>query len=53
MKRPARDQQKKLQNDAKLMRAWRKWHREALAEVRAGEHGELVDMVMTCSPGST
>jgi hypothetical protein len=42
-----RDEAKERADQAKLLRAWTQWHREQLDEVRAGEHGAVVNMVMT------
>jgi hypothetical protein len=39
-------QQQKLADDARLLRAWRKWHREQLDEVLAGPHGAAVARVI-------
>jgi hypothetical protein len=47
MKRLARDQQKKLADDARLAKAWRKWHEEELAEARNGPHGAIVAELTT------
>jgi hypothetical protein len=47
MKRLARDQQKKLADDARLARAWRQWHAEELAEARNGPHGAIVAELTT------
>jgi hypothetical protein len=46
MKRLARDQQKKLADDAKLAKAWRAWHAEELKEARNGPHGVIVAELM-------
>jgi hypothetical protein len=46
MKRLARDQEKKLHDDAQLARAWCKWHAEELAEARKGPHGAIVTELM-------
>jgi len=37
---------KKLADDAYLLRAWKKFHREQLEEVLAGPHGTAVAQVM-------
>jgi hypothetical protein len=42
----SRDQQKKLADDAYLLRAWRKWHREELDAALTGAHGALVAQLM-------
>ena len=47
MKRLARDQQKKLADDARLARAWRQWHAEELAEARNGPDGAIVAELTT------
>ena len=47
MKRPPRDQQKELADQAQLMRAWRAWHAEQLDEALAGLHGAMVAELMT------
>jgi hypothetical protein len=56
MKRLARDQAKKLQDDARLAKAWRQWHAEELAEARNGPHGaivtELMDVLDRLTPSS-
>jgi hypothetical protein len=39
--------QKKLADDGKLLRAWRKWHRDQLEEALAGPHAAIVTQVMT------
>ena len=48
MRRPRlpRDRQKELQDDARLVRAWRKWHREELGEALAGVHGPMVERLV-------
>ena len=56
MKRLPRDQQKKLEDDARLMRAYRAWHREQLEEALAGPDGpmleRLVYILKTLAPSS-
>ena len=47
MKRPPRDQQKELADQARLMRAWKAWHAEQLDEALAGLHGAMVAELMT------
>jgi hypothetical protein len=43
MKRPLSDkQQKKLADDARLLRAWRNWHAEEKAVVLAGPHNVVL-----------
>jgi hypothetical protein len=46
MKRLPPDQAKKIADDAKLAKAWRKWHEEELAEARNGPHGAIVTELM-------
>jgi hypothetical protein len=48
MKRLARDQEKKLHDDAQLAKAWCKWHAEELAEARKGPH----DLMFAAPPGA-
>jgi hypothetical protein len=36
----------KLADDARLLRAWRRWHREQLEEVLSGPHGAAVAQVV-------
>jgi hypothetical protein len=47
---------KELADNAHLLRAWRKWHRERLDEVLAGPHAviatQVVEFLKTMSPGS-
>ena len=38
--------QQKLADDARLLRAWRKWHGEQLDEVLAGPYGAAVAQVI-------
>jgi hypothetical protein len=47
MKHLSRDQQKELADHARLLRAWKAWHREQLDEALAGPHGALVSELMT------
>jgi hypothetical protein len=47
MKRLPRDQHKKLQDDAKLLRAWKAWHREQLELALAGPAGAIVADVVS------
>jgi hypothetical protein len=37
---------KKLADDALLLRTWKTWHAEELAEAFAGEHGAIVSKMM-------
>jgi hypothetical protein len=39
-------QEKKLADDARMMRAWRRWHREQLEEVLAGPRGPMIERLM-------
>jgi hypothetical protein len=43
-KRNAREQ--KLADDARLLRAWRKWHREQLEETLAGVRRDVLERLM-------
>jgi hypothetical protein len=47
MKHLPRAQQQELVDNARLLRAWKAWHREQLAEALAGPHGALVSELMT------
>jgi hypothetical protein len=55
MKRKTQKEQE-LADNATLLRAWRKWHRERLDEVLAGPHAviatQVVEFLKTMSPGS-
>jgi hypothetical protein len=46
MKRRTSDRDKKLADDARLLRAWRNWHREQLEEALAGVHGAVLERLM-------
>jgi hypothetical protein len=46
MKRLPRDQEKELADDARLPRAWRKWHAEQLEEALASMHGAVLARLM-------
>jgi hypothetical protein len=46
MKRLPRDQQKELADQARLLRAWKAWHREQLDEALAGPHGSTIAQLM-------
>jgi hypothetical protein len=46
MKHLSRDQQKKLNDDARLLRAWKAYHRERLDDALAGAHGAVVAELM-------
>jgi hypothetical protein len=39
-------QEQKLADDARLMREWRKWHREQLEEALAGVHRDVLKRLM-------
>jgi hypothetical protein len=41
------ERDKKLADDARLLRAWRNWHAEELAEALAGPHRVIVTQVVT------
>jgi hypothetical protein len=43
MKHRRAEQEQKLADDARLMRSWRKWHREQLEEALAGPHSSVLD----------
>src|SRR6266436_3544476 len=47
MKRLPRDQQKELADNARLLRAWKKFHREELEEALAGPHGATIAELLT------
>ena len=40
------EKEKELRDNAHLLRAWRRWHREQLDEVLAGPHGAAVALVV-------
>ena len=40
-------QEPKIADDARLIRAWRAWHQEQLAEALAGPHGAQISELMT------
>ena len=40
-------QKKKLADDAKLLRAWRKYHHEQLVEALSGPHSAIISDLMT------
>jgi hypothetical protein len=48
--------EKELRDDARLLRAWRKWHADQLEETLSGPHGAAVAQVMATlkhmTPGS-
>jgi hypothetical protein len=46
MPQPNAKQEKKLADDAKLVRAWRNWHAEQLQEALAGLHRDVLGRVM-------
>jgi len=41
------EKDKKLADDARLLRAWRNWHAEELAEALAGPHRVIATQVVT------
>jgi hypothetical protein len=45
MRRRAQDQ--RLADDARLLRAWRRWHADRLGDALAGPHGAIVERVVT------
>lgn len=45
-KRLTRDQQKKFEDDARLIETWRAWRSQELAEALAGKHGAVVSKIM-------
>jgi len=53
-KRTAKERE--LADDARLLRAWHKWHAEELAEALAGPHGpvvvQVVEFLKTMTPAS-
>jgi hypothetical protein len=42
-----RRQQKELEENGYLFRAWKRWHREQLAEALQGVHRDLLERLMT------
>lgn len=46
MKHRSREQDKKLADDAWLLRAWKTFHREELAQALAGPHGPMLERLM-------
>src|SRR5262245_29909920 len=46
MTRPKSKQDKKLADDARLLRAWLAWHREQLEEALAGVHCDVMRQLM-------
>jgi hypothetical protein len=44
--RRSRDQQKKLDDDARLLRAWTKFHRDELEHALGGPHGAIVERIV-------
>jgi hypothetical protein len=46
MRRRSDKEQKKLADDARLLRAWRNWHAEQLTEALAGLHRDVLGRVM-------
>ena len=47
MKRRQSEKNKKLADDARLMRAWRNWHAEQLTEALVGLHRDVMTRLMT------
>ena len=47
------EQAQKLADDARLLRAWRKWHREELETALAGPHGAMVERLVFILKGLT
>jgi hypothetical protein len=45
-RRLPRNQQKKLEDDARLLKAWRAWHAEQLNSALASSHGAMVAELM-------
>jgi hypothetical protein len=39
-------QDQKLAEDARLLRAWKRWHREEREEALAGPHGAMLERLM-------
>jgi hypothetical protein len=46
MPRPKSKQDKKLADDARLLRAWKHWHAEQLEEALAGVHRNVLERMM-------
>jgi hypothetical protein len=46
MKRQRTEAEQKLADDARLLRLWKKWHRDELDEALAGPHGPMVERLM-------
>jgi hypothetical protein len=46
MKRCASKKDKKLADDARLLRAWRNWHREELNAALVGLHGPMIERLV-------
>ena len=40
------EHEQKLADDARLLRSWRKWHREELETALAGQHGAMVERLV-------
>jgi hypothetical protein len=40
------EKEKKLADDARLLRAWRNWHAEELTEALNGPHHQIVEPLM-------
>jgi len=46
MKRRKSEKEQKLADDARLVRAWHRWHREQLEEALAGMHADVMGRLM-------
>jgi hypothetical protein len=46
MRRNSKERDKKLADNARLMRWWRAWHREQLEDALAGLHGDVLGRLM-------
>ena len=53
MKAQRCEQAQKLADDARLLRSWRKWHREELETALAGPHGAMVERLIFILKGLT
>jgi hypothetical protein len=47
MKRLPHDEEKELADQARLLRAWKQWHREQLDDALAGAHGATIAELIT------
>ncbi len=41
-----RKEQKQLEENAYLLRAWKKWHRKELEQASHGPHGDVIERLM-------